>query len=111
MNTFATPRNVTEIKPNKERSNRPNEIQKTASRIPTTYYRPRDRNAEIAIIRFVPIQAFSKEICTLRSIEKSEAQDKRQRERRKKIEVKRSSSIYRVSPFLHRDVLATFLQR
>lgn len=60
--------------------------------------------AEIAIIRCVQIQAFNKEICIVRSIKKS-GQAKRQRERRKKIEVKRSSSIYRVSPFLHRDVL------
>ncbi|CAB4030181.1 Hypothetical predicted protein, partial [Paramuricea clavata] len=62
-------------------------------------------DAEMAVIRCVQIQAFTREMCILRSIEKSEGQDKRQRERWTKIEVKRSSSIYRVSPFLHRDVL------
>ena len=62
-------------------------------------------DAEAAIVRCVQIQAFGKEMCVLRSVQKSKTHEKRKGERRKKTEIKRWSSIYRVSPFLHRDVL------
>ena len=44
-------------------------------------------------------------MCILRAIEKSENQDKRQQERQKKLGIKRTSSIYRVDPFLDRGVI------
>ena len=62
-------------------------------------------DAEIAIVRCIQNQAFSAEIDTLERIKKSNNQSERLRERQRKSEIKRTSSIYRVSPFLQHGVL------
>ena len=64
-------------------------------------------DAKIAIIRCVQIQTFDKEMCILRSIQISNPKVKTSGKGKdeKKMEVKMSSSIYRVSPFLDQNIL------
>ena len=63
-------------------------------------------DAETAIVRQVKTQAFSTEIDILERIKKSGNQNERSRERRKKNEIKKKSSIYRISPILQHGVLS-----
>ena len=61
--------------------------------------------AEIAILRFVQSQSFSKEFDALRQVSSKDGGDQRGRAKQKKMVLKKTSSITRLDPFVHEGLL------
>ena len=61
--------------------------------------------AEIAILRFVQLQSFSKEFDALRQVSSNGDGDQRGRAKQKKMVLKKASSLARLDPFVHEGLL------
>lgn len=61
--------------------------------------------AEMAIIKCVQLQTFGKEIRAINTVTSLERNDRRNQEKRKKSEIKKTSSIYELNPFLSEGIL------
>lgn len=61
--------------------------------------------AEVAILRFVQLQYFSKEFDALREVSSKDDRDQRGRAKQKKMVLKKTSSLTRLDPFVHEELL------
>lgn len=63
------------------------------------------KDAEMAILQFTQSQIFSNEFNVLKRINSGEGGDKRGRAKQKKTELKKSSSLWRLDPFVYEGVI------